>query len=127
MDIIGGLTAAKLALDLTKDLREIDRSVDDATFNLKLSELTFAMADTQVALVAAKVKVSELEDALEIEKSGLKCPSCKVVIQKVISIEAGNMNDAVQFHRCECNASDCNYSSQRFFDCTINECRSQVK
>lgn len=127
MDIIGGLTAAKLALDLTKDLREIDRSVDEATFKLKLAELTFALADTQVALAAAKVKVSELEEALEIEKSGSKCPICKVGILKVISIEAGYMDDSVQFHSCECNASDCNYSSQRFFDCTINEYRSQIK
>ena len=78
MDIIGGLTAAKLALDLAKDLRAIDRSVDEATFKLKLADLTSALADAQLALSEAKVKMADLEKELHSAKFGDSCPMCLV-------------------------------------------------
>jgi hypothetical protein len=84
MDVIGGLTAARLALDLAKDLRGIDRSVDEATFKLKLAELTTALADTQVALAEARTnllekdtKIASLEGKLDELERGEKCPRCK--------------------------------------------------
>lgn len=78
MDIIGGLTAAKLAIDIATDLRSIDRSVDEATFKLKLAELTIALADAQLALSEAKVKISGLENEIDSIKNGDTCPKCRI-------------------------------------------------
>ncbi len=84
MDIIGGLTAAKLALDLVKDLREIDKSIDEATFKLKLAELTSALADTKVALSDAKLSLQEKDEAIaslktsiDVARNGEVCPKCR--------------------------------------------------
>jgi hypothetical protein len=58
MDIASGLSAASAAITIAKDLREIDRSVDEATFKLKIAELTEALADTKIALSDARNKIS---------------------------------------------------------------------
>ena len=59
MDIASGLSAASAAITIAKDLREIDRSVDEATFKLKIAELTEALADTKIALSDARNKISK--------------------------------------------------------------------
>lgn len=59
MDIAGGLTAASTAINIVKDLREIDRSVDEATFKLKIAELSSVLADTKISLSEARIEISE--------------------------------------------------------------------
>ena len=73
VDLVGGLTAEKLALDLVKDLRQIDRSLDEASFKLKLADLTTALADTQVALSEARVSLIEKSEEIRDLQSKLKC------------------------------------------------------
>ncbi|MDO6457020.1 hypothetical protein Q4560_11500 [Celeribacter halophilus] len=77
MDILTGLSAATQAIGIAKELRDIDRSVDEASFKLKLADLTEALADTKIALADAKALVAELEHKLDIADNGEICPKCR--------------------------------------------------
>jgi hypothetical protein len=121
MDVIGGLTAAKLALDLAKDLREIDKSVDEATFKMKLAELMSALADTQVAFAQAKTKISDLEQQLAVATQGSVCPKCLRGRLKVVLVEKHDFAPGIEFHTTSCDESDCDYSNQRTFDANVGQ------
>ncbi len=120
MDVLGGLTAAKMALDLAKDLREIDKSVDEAAFKMKLAELMGALADTQIAFADAKIRISELEDDLERLTNGDPCPKCKTEKLVLISSEPMHFFGADRFgveeQVWECSGGDCDYSTTRKID-----------
>ncbi|WP_428513294.1 hypothetical protein [Roseovarius sp.] len=120
MDLVSGLTAARLAIDLAKDLREIDKSVDEATFKLKLADLTSALADTQVALSDAKLRISELEEALKNRFSGDLCPKCKEGRLQVVSVEAAGYGQN-EWHYSVCDSETCDYSNNRWFDTASNK------
>lgn len=124
MDIIGGLTAAKLALGLAKDLRDIDHLVDEAGYKLKLAKLTSALADTQAALADAKNKISDLEAALAGEKGGVICPVCKTGRLTETEIEETYMSESIQFHTCECDQENYAYKNKRVFDTGLNNYRA---
>ncbi len=123
MDIIGGLTAVKLALDLTKDLRDIDRSIDEAGFKLKLAELTSALADTQVALADAKIKLSDLQEKLAGERKGIVCPICKNGRLQVTDVGHHHARPNLQWHTSTCSSEDCAYQNNRLFDTGANRYR----
>lgn len=83
-EIVTGLAAANQATQLLKELRDIDRSVDEAGFKLKLAELTGALADTKVALSEANLNLNEKElairnltEKLEAAEKGDICPKCR--------------------------------------------------
>jgi hypothetical protein len=118
MDLIGGLTAARLAIDLVKDLRAIDRTVDEATFKLKLADLTSALADTQLALSDAKLKVSDLEEALRSATAGNICPVCRSGRLKVTNVEPHDWSSGTEFHKVACDHEGCGYSTMRTYDAT---------
>jgi hypothetical protein len=62
------LSVAKQAIDITKDLRNIDEKIDAAIWKLKLSDLVDKLIDTKDALIEAKDRERELLsqiDALE--------------------------------------------------------------
>lgn len=120
MDVIGGLTAAKLAIDLAKDLRDIDRSVDEAAFKLKLADLTSALADTQVALADAKVRMSDLEAELANKSHGDLCPVCRNGRLRVQKVTPYEHRVGLEFHRSTCDNSECSYSNERAFDANQN-------
>ena len=119
MDVIGGLTAAKLALDLAKDLREIDKSVDQASYKMKIAELMSALADTQLAFAEAKSQISNLEAELDILKNGFPCPKCRSGKIEVISVEPALYNTGVEFHKCICTNDSCDYVTDRMFDSSL--------
>lgn len=120
MDIVGGLTAAKLALDLAKDLRGIDRSVDEATFKLKLADLSTALADTQLALSEAKVKMADLERELQAAKLGDICPKCLAGRLRLVRTEGhfygGLANFGVEDWDYQCDSLDCNFEQRKLHD-----------
>ena len=120
MDLIGGLSAAKLAIDIAKDLRSIDRSVDDATFKLKLAELTMALADAQLALSEAKVKIGELEGKISSIEDGKICPKCRVGRLLLIATESMSMGGlgrfGVQEWEYKCNNSECGFTIKEVID-----------
>ena len=112
MDVVGGLQAAKVALGIVKNLREIDRSVDEATFKLKLAG---ALADTKLALSDAKVKVAKLEDEIAQALDGSLCPVCRNGRLKVVRVRPNQMTHENETHDFECNSIDCNYKSSKTY------------
>jgi hypothetical protein len=116
LDIIGGLTAAKLAVDLAKDLRQIDRSVDEATYKLKLADLTSALADMQLALTDAKLQIAELERSLASTNLGDLCPLCKTGRLKVTEVKPHRSSGILEWHTSNCDQGGCDYSNQRLFN-----------
>lgn len=59
MDIPGALTGISTALTIVKQLNEIDARVDEASFKLKIAEVTAALAEAKLGLVDAQ---QELRD-----------------------------------------------------------------
>ena len=127
MDIVGGLTAANLALGLVKDLRDIDRSVDEAAFKLKVSELTFALADTQIALSDANLKLNEttqqiqtLKNDLETATSGDICPKCRSGRMQLIRTNSHRMGSLGQFGvedwHLACDEAECGFEQTKMHD-----------
>ena len=127
MDVIGGLTAAKLALDLVKDLREIDKSVDEATFKLKLADLTSALADTKVALSDAKLSLQDkdaeivrLARELTDAKFGEICPMCRDGRMKLYRTAGhdshGLSNFGVEDWYYSCEKGECGFQQTRIHD-----------
>ena len=54
MDILGGLTALKQTIDITKDLRNIDSKISDAEFKLKIADIVDKLLDAKQALIDAQ-------------------------------------------------------------------------
>ena len=84
MDILTGLNAVSTALKITKDLRDLDVSLNEAELKAKFAELYSSLADAKMALADAKIelhfkelKISELRSEIEGLKSGDICPSCR--------------------------------------------------
>lgn len=127
MDIISGLTAAKLAVDLAKDLREIDRSVDEAAFKLKLADLTSALADAQVALSDAKLSINAkdeqiagLEAKIDVLSNGEICPMCRKGRLQLEEVQKNHQYGAahfgVEWHHYVCDYDECGHSERRLHD-----------
>ncbi len=116
MDLVGGITAVKLAVDLAKDLRSIDKSVDEATYKLKLADLPSALADTQLALTDAKLQLAELESKLKTATQGDVCPVCREGRLMVVRTDRHDTWTEVEFHTTKCNFDGCAYGSTRQYD-----------
>lgn len=125
MDLVSGLSAASTALGIVKDLREIDRSVDEAGFKLKLAELTEALADARIALSDAKGEIAEknseirlLKDALASAKLGETCPICNDGNLKVSSVTPHRQLGAVgvQERKLRCDNESCRHTEARLHD-----------
>lgn len=120
MDLLSGLSAASTAIGIAKDLREIDRSVDEAGFKLKLAELTSALADTKLALTDAKEIIARLESELDQAKNGELCPKCRVGRLNVTEIEPnyqfGLNHYGVEKWTYQCDGPDCDFLSVRMHD-----------
>ena len=119
MDLVSGLSAASTALGIVKDLREIDRSVDEASFKLKLAELTGALADTKVALSDARERINKLERQLSEAQLGDYCPICRNSHLRVSDVTPHDRLIGIEFHSCACDNSDCSYRTQRLYDANL--------
>ncbi|WP_187430277.1 hypothetical protein ROLI_007780 [Roseobacter fucihabitans] len=125
MNVVEGLTAASLALGLVKDLRDIDRSVDEAEYKLKIAEIIKALADAKIALSDAKMKISNLENTLAGKSHGDICPICKSGRLLVLNVERHEIYPGIEFHISKCSDETCMYSNERTFDANIGEYKGQ--
>jgi hypothetical protein len=116
MDILSGLSAATQAIGLVKELRSIDRTLDDAEFKLKIVDLASALSDAKLALVDAQERVRTLEDELARLKLGDVCPVCREGRLKVIKVQRHDISVYTEFHTTRCSNADCCYENQRMFD-----------
>jgi hypothetical protein len=127
MDIIGGLAAATQAIGLVKELRDIDRGVDEATFKLKIADLILVLADAKVALSEAKLTLQEkettigaLKKSLEEAQHGEVCPKCRLGRMKLIETKKhfyGDLGDfGVEDWNFNCDNSNCDFTQMRMYD-----------
>ena len=116
MDLVSGLSAASTALGIVKELRELDRGVDEAEFKLKLAELTSALADTKMSLADANGKISELSAEVDRLSDGNICPMCREGRLKLKSYNQHDSRSMWQWHKCECDNTECSYDATRLFD-----------
>ncbi|MCX7286021.1 MAG: hypothetical protein NTW20_00250 [Rhodobacterales bacterium] len=126
-EIVSGLAAANQAAQLLKELREIDRSVDEAAFKLKIAEITEALADAKIALSQARVDLSEkdneisrLMSELEISRSGELCPKCRtgrMTLTKSSRMAMGGLGAyGVEERYYVCRNEDCDYETKLVHD-----------
>lgn len=120
MDLISGLQAASTAIGIAKDLREIDRGVDEASFKLKLAELNIALADTKTSLAEAKEVVSSLERRLEEAENGEVCPKCRTGRMQLIETrnhtQQGLHLYGVEVWKFQCDNDHCEFDQKRLHD-----------
>ncbi len=127
MDLMQGLSAANMALGFIKDLREIDRSVDEAGFKLKIAEIASALADAKIALSDANLHLNEKEQVIrdlrrELDelKNGDFCPKCHIGRMKLDHTKAHSMHGLSHFGVEDwsfiCNNQDCGFKNERIHD-----------
>ena len=125
MDLISGISAATQAVQLVKELRSIDRSVDEASFKLKLAELMEALANTKIALSEARellsekdAEIRELKLRLDVVNSGEACPICQMGRLKVTASRAHPVFGTFghQERTLTCTNADCGHSEKRKYD-----------
>ncbi len=90
MDIIAGLTAAGQAVQIVKDLRDIERDLDSATYKAQMAELYSNLADVKIALSDAKEQMQNkdqqiraLQAQIATMQAGELCPICQTGRMKV--------------------------------------------
>jgi DNA repair exonuclease SbcCD ATPase subunit len=125
MDIVAGLSALSHALGIAKELREIDKGVDEAGFKLRIAELQTSLADAKIALSDAKVAISDrdaiihdLRERLEALSSGEICPVCRKgkLETKVVRKHPTFGDMGVQEHDLECSNEACQHTESRMVD-----------
>lgn len=72
MDIIGGIAAAKGAIDIASALRKTSKDFDAASSRAALTDLIEKLTDTRLALVEAKDAISERDIEIGRLKSSFK-------------------------------------------------------
>jgi hypothetical protein len=127
LDIVTGLTAVTQALGIARELREIDRGVDEAAFKLKLADLQENLADAKVALSDAKIALSTaaeraaaLEIELDIARNGDFCPKCLTGRMRLTCTEAHHMHGLINFGvedwQFACANEECGFEQTRIHD-----------
>ena len=125
MDLMTGLSAASQAIGLAKQLRDLDRALDESAFKAKLLELQEALFETKSALLDAKeallvkdTRIAELEGVIEEIRSGETCPICQKGQLKVTGSRPhphfGTFGH--QERTLTCTNIDCGHSEKRKFD-----------
>ncbi|WP_144405874.1 hypothetical protein [Brucella anthropi] len=93
MDIMGALAVASQTIKITKDLRDIERDLDSASFKAQMAELYANLADIKMALSDAKEalhekdrEIKKLQAEIDTLKSGDACPLCQTGRLKVTAV-----------------------------------------
>ncbi len=122
MDIMGALAVAGNAVKLAKDLRDLERDLDSASFKAKMAELYGNLADIKMALSDAKEELHEKEGEVkklkaEIAalKAGETCPLCQAGNMKTTAIRKDPIFGPMghQEHTLTCQNSDCGHTETR--------------
>jgi hypothetical protein len=120
MDVITGLGALSQALNIAKDLREIGRTYDEATFKLRMSELQSALADAKIGLSQSSERIVELERELDLARNGDFCPKCLSGRMQLIGTELHTKrhlhNFGVENWNYECSDENCGFQQARIHD-----------
>jgi len=127
LDILTGLAALSQALGIAKELREIDRGLDEAAFKLKLADLQTNLAEAKASLSDAKIELSsksqrikELEGELDLAINGDYCPKCRSGRMKLVRTDFHHMYGlghlGVEEWEFACANEDCGFVQTRLHD-----------
>jgi hypothetical protein len=128
MDVVGGIAAAKGAIDIAAALRKAEKNLDAATYKAQLTDLIEKLTDARLALVDAKealaerdAEVERLKEAFQEraslvkgdgdysyllntkgERSGLPiCPKCAALHHRHIQLKQHVQVDAAKCPACD--------------------------
>lgn len=72
VDFVSALQAASAALNVLKELNQVDREFDKAALRLKVAELSGALATVQIALADAQAEARKKDDEIAKLQSNFK-------------------------------------------------------
>ncbi|CDX53487.1 hypothetical protein MPL1032_180011 [Mesorhizobium plurifarium] len=122
MDIMGALATAGQAVKIAKDLRDIERDLDSASYKAKMAELYSSLADIKMALSDAKEALHEkdgqikgLRDQIQALQSGETCPLCSTGKLKVIASRLHPQFGVLghQERTLKCQNAECGHTEKR--------------
>jgi hypothetical protein len=127
VDIVTDLSAASQALTLVKQLKDLDKALDQAAFKASLLELQEAVFDAKSALLDAKhlilekeTRILELEQSLKVCTSGEQCPACRSGSMKVIDKKPYPVGlaakNGMQNWTMRCDNDQCGHQDIRIHD-----------
>lgn len=79
--IAEGIAAATFALKAAKDLREIDRSISDADFKLRIADISTTLADIKLAMIDLQDQLREKDDTIAKLSSALRKKAETIVVR----------------------------------------------
>jgi DNA repair exonuclease SbcCD ATPase subunit len=118
MEITTALSTASTALKLVKDLRDIERDLDSASYKAKMAELYGSLAEVKMALADAQIEIRELNEQIDVLRAGEACPICDNGKMKVTASRAHPQLSfaGVQERTITCDNSECKHSEERNYD-----------
>lgn len=126
MTILEGLAAANAAVNILKDLKDIDRNVDEAAYKLRIADTISALAEAKIALSDAnmelndnKVEILRLKVELQNPTEGDVCPKCREGRMNLLGTtmnRSGLANLGVEDWRYQCSQSDCDFEQRQIHD-----------
>ncbi len=127
MDVASGLTAASQVIEILKQIKNLDASIDAVAYKEKLLELRENAFEARSALLDVKQELLEnastiaaLEAQIKNLTSGSICPKCSSGTMKTIITKPHSMrsaaNHGVQIWTKECDAEDCNHRDEIIHD-----------
>lgn len=115
MDLMATLALASQTVKVVKDLRDLERDFDAASYKAKMAELYGNLADIKMALSDANellhekdAEIKKLKADLAAAKSGEICPICESGNMKVISVKPHHIfgNMGLKVHTLKCTNCD---------------------
>ena len=125
LDIVTALSTIGQAIKITKDLREIDRDLDAASYKAQMAELYGALADVKMALTDAREnlhqkdqEIKKLNETITALRSGDICPICETGRMKVTASRPHPQFAfaGVQERTATCQNPSCNHTERQYYD-----------
>ena len=122
LDIMGALAVASQSIKLAKDLRDLERDLDSASYKTKMAELYGNLADIKIALSDAKealhekdVQLKNLMAEMSALKSGETCQLCQSGNLKVTAIRRDPVFGIMghKEHILTCQNAECGHTESR--------------
>lgn len=125
MDLMTGLATVQQAIGIAKELRDLEKNLDSATYKAQIAELYSSLADVKMALTDAQTalhdkdrQIRELTSKIEDMRAGETCPICGKGRMKVVASRPHPHFSfaGVQERSIKCQNPECGHTEDRLFD-----------